>query len=89
MTYTESESLLGFKLITYDNGDVLLYCNDKVEGYGKQLEESNIYRIYSEGCKYYSGVKVFEDFASMVRFFNIQKTTMALIDSGEEYIYWT
>lgn len=88
MTYTESESLLGFKLITYNNGDVLLYCNDEVKGYGKHVEESNIYKIYSEGCSYYTGVKVFQDFESMVRFFNMKKTSIASSDVREEYIYW-
>lgn len=71
----ESENtkyLLGYKLVKYDNSDVLLYKNGSVIGYGKLVENANKYLIFSDGGILYPGTKEFDSFEEIVRYFDIE-----------------
>lgn len=85
--YNETQTLLGYKLVTYDNDDVVLYLGEKVIGYGKQKEDH--LEIFSEHSEYYMGSEKFEDFPDVVRFFermSYEKKNES--EEENEFLYW-
>lgn len=65
----KSETLLGYKLIQYDNYDILIQQYDKIIAYGKYDIKNESYILFSEKCLYYMGSKTFKSFEDVVRFF--------------------
>lgn len=85
--YNETQTLLGYKLVTYDNGDVILYLGEKVIGYGKQKEDN--LEIFSERSEYYMGSENFKDFPDVVRFFErISYEKKNESEEENEFLYW-
>jgi hypothetical protein len=79
----KTPTLLGYKLITYDNGDVILYKDSKSIAFGKYLDDLKQYEIYSEAGIHYLGPKRFNSFNEVIKFFqNIEDSI------HNEFLYW-
>jgi fructose-1,6-bisphosphatase len=84
-----TQTLLGYGLQEWENGDIVLEYNSKPIAFGKiSLDEPEKFIMYSEGSIYYQGTKEFNSFENMVRFFKNAKDSYDSKNSNNEFLYW-